>query len=92
LYDEWDSQQRDKRKFFVEEDMEQRRIVVAEFENILEAEFAKAQLEAAGIDVSLSKDDVGGMMPSLQQTEGVQLLVWENELEEAQEILGEEKD
>ena len=65
------------------------KVVVAEFESELEAEIAKGHLEAAGIDVSLVKDDAGGMLPSLQQTEGVRLLVDEKKEDEARKILAE---
>jgi hypothetical protein len=65
------------------------KVVVAEFENELEAEIAKGHLEASGIEVRLVKDDAGGMFPSLQQTEGVRLLVDEEKEGKAKEILAE---
>jgi hypothetical protein len=67
--------------------MAKKKVVVAEFENELDAEIAIGHLEAAGIQASLIKDDAGGMFPSLQQTEGVQVLVDEERFGEAEEIL-----
>jgi hypothetical protein len=69
--------------------MTEKKTVVAEFENELEAEIAKGHLESAGIEVSLVKDEAGGMFPSLQQTEGVRLLVDEKKEGKAREILAE---
>ncbi|MBI5470926.1 MAG: DUF2007 domain-containing protein [Ignavibacteriae bacterium] len=69
--------------------MSDNKVVVAEFESELDAEIAIGHLRAAGIEASLIKDDAGGMFPSLQRTEGVQVLVVEDRLNEAQEILKE---
>ena len=65
------------------------KVVVAEFENELEAELAIGHLKAAGIEAHLVKDDAGGMFPSLQQTEGVRVLVDEAHRQEAEKILHE---
>ena len=40
-------------------------------------------MEASGISASIMKDDGGGMLPSLQNAEGVQLIVAENQKEKA---------
>jgi hypothetical protein len=69
--------------------MTDKRVVIAEFENQLEAEIAIGHLESAGIAASLIKDDAGGMLPSLQQTAGVQVLVSESERERAVAVLEE---
>lgn len=69
--------------------MSGKKVVVAEFSSELDAEIAKGHLEAAGIEVSVVKDDGGSMFPSLQQTEGVQLLVDEEKQEEARLTLQE---
>ncbi|MEO8169052.1 MAG: DUF2007 domain-containing protein [bacterium] len=69
--------------------MSGRKVIVAEFGNELDAEIAKGHLEAAGIEASVVKDDGGGMFPSLQRTDGVQLLVDEEKQEEAQLTLQE---
>jgi len=67
--------------------MRQEQVVVGKFDNAFDAEIAKGHLEAAGIDASILKDDGGGMFPSLQQTEGVQLVVTETQAKKARAIL-----
>jgi hypothetical protein len=69
--------------------MKEERVVVQEYLNEFEAEIAKAHLEAAGIDAAILKDDAGSMFPSLQETEGVQLLVAREDLVEARKVLAE---
>ena len=56
--------------------MNEHMISLAAYESELEAEIARGHLESAGIDAIVSKDDAGGMLPSLQEAEGVHLLVW----------------
>jgi hypothetical protein len=67
--------------------MEQNQVVVGEYENEIDAEIAKGHLEASGISASIIKDDGGGMFPSLQNVDGVQLLVAETQGQEARKIL-----
>ena len=43
--------------------------------------------KSAGIDAILSKDDAGGMLPSLQEAEGVSLLVRPEDTRRARVIL-----
>ncbi len=62
-------------------------VPVSTFSNQVDAELAQATLEAAGIESYLKYEDTGGMMPVLQQSEGVQLLVAPADLEEAKDIL-----
>jgi hypothetical protein len=62
-------------------------VVVGEYENEIDAELAKGHLKASGITASIVKDDGGGMFPSLQSSEGVQLLVAETKKDEALKIL-----
>jgi hypothetical protein len=50
-------------------------VVVAVFRNIFDADLASTKLKAAGIPVSVSADDCGGMRPNLQLTRGVRVLV-----------------
>ncbi len=69
--------------------MKGQQVVVGEFENEIDAEIAKGHLESTGIKASIIKDDGGGMFPSLQNTDGVQLLVDETEEEKARIILKE---
>jgi hypothetical protein len=67
--------------------VEEKQVVVGEYENEIDAEIAKGHLEASGIPSSIMKDDGGGMLPSLQNTEGVQLVVSETQKEKAMKIL-----
>jgi hypothetical protein len=69
--------------------MEEEQIVIAEFDNEIDAELARGHLEASGIPASIVKDDGGGMLPSLQNTEGVQLLVSKHLEENAKIILSQ---
>jgi hypothetical protein len=62
-------------------------VPVAFFPNEIEAELAEATLAAAGIESFLKDEGTGGMLPSLQQTEGVALLVHRDNLAEAQTVL-----
>lgn len=62
-------------------------VMIAEYASELEAEMAKSQLEAEGIESWILKDDAGGMQPQLQITQGVRLFVDEKDVEEALGIL-----
>jgi len=55
--------------------------VIKVYDDEMEASMAQQVLENAGIKVTLLKDDGGGLMPSLQMTEGVTLVV--NKVDEA---------
>jgi len=57
------------------------------FQNDFEAQTAKAQLEEEGIICLLSGDNEGGMAPNLSLTRGIRILVNENNLERAIEVL-----
>jgi hypothetical protein len=67
--------------------MEEKRIVVGDYENEIDAAIAKGHLESSGITASIIKDDVGGMFPSLQDSQGVRLVVDEAQGEKAKKIL-----
>ncbi len=67
-------------------------VVVEVFINEVEADLAQATLAAAGITSFVKFEDVGGMLPSLQESGGIRLLVDAADLEEARSILkGEAK-
>lgn len=66
---------------------DQNLVPAATFMNEFEAELAQATLSAAGIESFLKFEDTGGMMPVLQQAEGVTLLVRKEDLAEAQTVL-----
>jgi hypothetical protein len=67
--------------------MEEKKVVVRAYENEIEAELAKGHLRSSGITASIVKDDGGGMLPSLQNAEGVRLVVDESQAEKARSIL-----
>jgi hypothetical protein len=67
--------------------MEEKQVVVGKYENEIDAEVAKGHLRASGIPASIIKDDGGGMLPSLQSTEGVQVVVDKTQAEKAKKIL-----
>ena len=67
--------------------MKEKQVVVGEYENEIDAEIAKGHLESSVIQVSVIKDDGGSMLPSMQITEGVQLVVTESQSEKAKKIL-----
>ena len=67
--------------------MKETQVVVGQYDNEIDAEIAKGHLQASGIPASIIKDDGGGMLPSLQNNKGVQLLVAEHQCEKAKDIL-----
>jgi hypothetical protein len=67
--------------------MEEKQVVVGEYENEIDAEIAKGHLKALGIEASVIKG--GGMLPSLRNAEGVQLVVVEAQSKKAEKILQE---
>ena len=62
-------------------------VVVETFLNEIDAELAQATLSAASIESFLKYEDIGHMMPVLQQAEGVKLFVLPENLKEAKAIL-----
>ena len=65
-------------------------VAVATYLNEIEAELGQATLAAAGITSYLKFEDTGGMMPVLQQSEGVKLLVEEKDEIEARALLNDQ--
>lgn len=61
--------------------------VVRVFNNEIEAEMAMSALEAAGIESAIRRDDCGGVQPAMGLTAGVQLIVDEENLAAATEVL-----
>ena len=62
-------------------------VMVRRFDNEVEAEIARGELEASGIPAVVMKDDAGGMYPFLQGASGVRLMVTPDDAERAAEIL-----
>ena len=63
--------------------------VIKVYDDEMEASMAQQVLENAGIKVTLLKDDGGGLMPSLQMTEGVTLVVNKDDEARATELVRE---
>ena len=63
-------------------------VAVRTFLSTLEAQLAHSALEAAGIDSLVRADDCAGLRPHMQIT-GVELLVREEDAEEAERVLSE---
>lgn len=53
----------------------------------MQADLLKAYLEMEGIEAIIQADDAGGMIPTLASLNGVKLLVPEDDLKRAQEII-----
>jgi hypothetical protein len=64
-----------------------RLIVVRTFFNHFEADVAKSALDAADIESIVQADDAGGVEPGLWPGRGVQLLVREEDAEQARQVL-----
>ena len=62
-------------------------VVVHSFASQPEADMAISALEAAGIDALIKEDSAGGMRPSLAWAAGYEVLVREEDLSEARNVL-----
>jgi hypothetical protein len=71
-------------------DPEAELVTIRSFDNEVEAEFARANLESAGIESFLSGDDCGGMRPALTFVNGIKLIVKADDATRATEILDQE--
>lgn len=65
----------------------ERSAVLATYSNRRDAEMAVDQLGSEGLEAFLSADDAGGMHPHLQETQGVRVLVLEQDVSEALTVL-----
>lgn len=65
-------------------------VVIARFYYRHEAEFAKAYLDAAGIDSAIFADDAGGAEVALSFSNSVRVLVHAEDAERAREVLSAE--
>lgn len=70
---------------------DKKNVVVETYINETDARLAQLNLESAGIDAHIRKDDCGGAFPQLQLSEGVQLVVDVDDAERAEQILNEVK-
>lgn len=64
-------------------------VAVATFGSHVEGELARTALEAAGIESMLRDDEGGGQYPSLAFSEGVALLVNEDQADAARDVLAQ---
>jgi len=62
-------------------------VTIRTFANEGEAHLAKSLLQAAGIDSTLTRDDCGGMRPSLTWAQGIKLVVRSGDAERAAAVL-----
>ena len=67
--------------------MEEQKVIVGEFENELYAEIAKRELEFAGINANILKEDSDVFIVFSEESRGVQLVIPGTQLEEAKKIL-----
>ena len=63
-------------------------IALATFNSHIDAELARSALEAAGIDSMIAADDAGGQRPHMSFSQGVVVMVREEDAEAAREVLG----
>jgi hypothetical protein len=62
-------------------------VTIRTLANEVEANLAKSRLQAAGIDSILTRDDCGGMRPSLTWVQGIKLVVRSGDAERAAAVL-----
>ena len=67
--------------------MEEQKIIVGEFENEMYAEIAKTDLEAAGINANIIKNDADVFIFFSDDIDGVQLVIPGTQIEKAKKIL-----
>ena len=62
-------------------------VVVREKVDRLDAETIAAFLRAQGIEATVSSDDAGGVLPALEESRGVQVIVRKGDEERARQLL-----
>jgi hypothetical protein len=65
-------------------------VVVRTYSTVVDAELAKTALESVGIDSMVRSDNEGSQSPALTISRGAELLVREDDVEAAEDILGVE--
>jgi hypothetical protein len=63
-------------------------VAVAKFGTHIEADLAHSALEAAGIESIIAADDAGGQRPHMAFSQGVVVMVREEDAAAAREVLG----
>ncbi len=67
--------------------MEEQKVIVGEFENELYAAIAKRDLEQAGINANIIKNDADVFMLFSNKSKGVHIVISKTEIEKAKRIL-----
>jgi len=62
-------------------------LILKIYSSLIEAELAQQFLADHGIESTISVDNIGGMNPAMNFSAGVKVLVDENDLAKAQELL-----
>src|SRR5215831_21242657 len=65
-------------------------VVVRTYSTVVDAELAKSALESVGIDSMVRSDNEGSQSPALTISRGAELLVRQDDVEAAEDILGVE--
>lgn len=65
-------------------------VVVRTYSTVVDADLARSALESVGIDSMVRSDDEGSQSPALTFSRGAELLVREDDVEAAEDILGVE--
>ena len=76
----------------MDHDPEASLVTIRTFMSESEANIAKSALEAFGLECMISRDDSGGMRPSLTLVQGIRLVVRADDVPRAEEILTSEPD
>lgn len=69
--------------------METNFILFDTYFNEVDAELVSSLLKSSGIEVIIRRDDLGGIYPQLTFTKGINLLVKEEDQEDARKILSD---
>lgn len=64
-------------------------VLAAVCDSRIKADFIKVYLEDAGIEAIIQADDAGGVLPQLSFSNGVKILVPEEDLEDAKKIIAQ---
>jgi len=67
-------------------------IELGTYNSEIEAQITMGQLQEEGIYSKMKKDDVGGMFPNLNLTQGVKVLVRKSDIEKAKKIINFSQD
>jgi hypothetical protein len=66
-------------------------VVIQEESHEQNARIVQGFLQAQGIEAAINEDDAGDQFPSLEESQGVQILVKAEQAEQARKLLAERK-